>query len=166
MVSLPISQLVDFLFRDLTSLHPPSFQRNDFSTCIICTPPPACLSAPPPPPVTTWAKKDVDEEVKFGLTAMVENGRGGAVFIATSLGEGDLLREFLTKYPAMVDHASDGRTPLHYAASAGLAKPMKILLEFNANIELQVCVCTCRKLLEKHFHSLLVACKSFIHKSL
>ena len=23
-----------FLFHDLTSLHPPSFQRNDFSTCI------------------------------------------------------------------------------------------------------------------------------------
>ena len=26
--------LVPFLFHDLTSLHPPSFQRNDFSTCI------------------------------------------------------------------------------------------------------------------------------------
>ena len=25
--------LVPFLFHDLTSLHPPSFQRNDFSTC-------------------------------------------------------------------------------------------------------------------------------------
>ena len=26
--------LVSFLFRALTSLHPPSFHRNDFSTCI------------------------------------------------------------------------------------------------------------------------------------
>ena len=26
--------LVPFLFHDMTSLHPPSFQRNDFSTCI------------------------------------------------------------------------------------------------------------------------------------
>ena len=25
--------LVPFLFREVTSLHPPSFQRNDFSTC-------------------------------------------------------------------------------------------------------------------------------------
>ena len=25
--------LVPFLFHDLTSLHPPSFHRNDFSTC-------------------------------------------------------------------------------------------------------------------------------------
>ena len=27
--------LVSFLFHALTSLHPPSFYRNDFSTCII-----------------------------------------------------------------------------------------------------------------------------------
>ena len=27
--------LVSFLFHALTSLHPPSFHRNDFSTCII-----------------------------------------------------------------------------------------------------------------------------------
>ena len=27
--------LVPFLFHDWTSLHPPSFHRNDFSTCII-----------------------------------------------------------------------------------------------------------------------------------
>ena len=25
--------LVRFLFHEMTSLHPPSFQRNDFSTC-------------------------------------------------------------------------------------------------------------------------------------
>ena len=27
--------LVPFLFHEVTSLHPPSFQRNDFSTCSI-----------------------------------------------------------------------------------------------------------------------------------
>ena len=27
--------LVPFLFHDLTSLHPPSFHRNDLSTCIL-----------------------------------------------------------------------------------------------------------------------------------
>ena len=26
--------LVPLLFHEVTSLHPPSFQRNDFSTCI------------------------------------------------------------------------------------------------------------------------------------
>ena len=29
--------LVSFLFHVLTSLHPPSFHRNDFSTCIFMT---------------------------------------------------------------------------------------------------------------------------------
>ena len=29
--------LVPFLFHDLTSLHPPSFHRNDFYTCILRT---------------------------------------------------------------------------------------------------------------------------------
>ena len=31
--------LVSFLFHALTSLHPPSFYRNDFSTCIYSNPP-------------------------------------------------------------------------------------------------------------------------------
>ena len=30
--------LVPLLFHELTSLHPPSFQRNDFSTCTMCLP--------------------------------------------------------------------------------------------------------------------------------
>ena len=85
-----------------------------------------------------WAKMDVDEGVKLGLTTMLKNGRGEALFVATSLGEVDLLREFLTKYPDMVDFTNDGRTALHYAASTGLAEPMKILLEFHAKIEQQV----------------------------
>jgi ankyrin repeat protein len=88
-------------------------------------------------PFMKWAKMDVDEGVKLGLTTMLKNGRGEALFVATSLGEVDLLREFLTKYPDMVDFTSDGRTALHYAASAGLAEPMKILLEFHAKIEQQ-----------------------------
>ena len=28
--------LVPFLFHEVTSLHPPSFHRNDFSTCHVC----------------------------------------------------------------------------------------------------------------------------------
>ena len=35
--------LVSFLFHALTSLHPPSFYRNDFSTCILQT---GVLAAP------------------------------------------------------------------------------------------------------------------------
>ena len=85
-----------------------------------------------------WAKMDVDEGVEFGLTTMLENGRGEALFVATSLGKVDLLRDFLTKYPDMVNSTSDGRTALHNAASTGLAEPMKILLEFHAKIEQQV----------------------------
>jgi ankyrin repeat protein len=88
-------------------------------------------------PFMKWAKMDVDEGVKFGLTTMLENGRGEALFVATSLGKVDLLRDFLTKYPDMVNFTSDGRTALHYAASTGLAEPMKILLEFHAKIEQQ-----------------------------
>ena len=32
-LSLGKHLLVPFLFHEMTSLHPPSFQRNDFSTC-------------------------------------------------------------------------------------------------------------------------------------
>ena len=28
-----------FFFHEVTSLHPPSFQRNDFSTCVLLAPP-------------------------------------------------------------------------------------------------------------------------------
>ena len=69
---------------------------------------------------------------------MLAKGQGTAVVMATSLCEVDILREFLTKYPKKVDTVSNGRTALHYAASAGLAEPMKILLEFKADLELQV----------------------------
>ena len=69
---------------------------------------------------------------------MLRKGQGTLVPMATSLGEVAILREFLTKYPKKVDAASSGRTALHYAASAGLAEPMKILIEFKADLEQQV----------------------------
>ena len=69
---------------------------------------------------------------------MLRKGDGTAVAVATSLCELDMLREFLNKYPKKVDTVSNGRTALHLAASAGLADAMKILLEFKADVELQV----------------------------
>ena len=69
---------------------------------------------------------------------MVKKGQGSAVVVATSLGEVGILREFLAKYPDMVNTVSSGRTALHYAASAGLVEPMRVLLEFHANVEQQV----------------------------
>ena len=69
---------------------------------------------------------------------MFMQGQGMAVVMATTLCEVDMLRKFLTKYPDKVNTVSNGRTALHCAASAGLAEPMKILLEFNADVEQQV----------------------------
>ena len=60
------------------------------------------------------------------------------MLMATSLGEVEILREFLTRYPEMVNFTSDGRTALHCAASAGLVEPLKILIEFKADIEQMV----------------------------
>lgn len=104
------------------------------------------MHSPPPPPsltVTKWMKEDADESFKHGLKAMAKKGEGTAVVMATSLCEVKILREFLTKYPSKVDTVSSGRTALHFAASAGLAEPMKILLEFKANVEQQVLYMYC-----------------------
>ena len=73
---------------------------------------------------------------------MLSKGQGTAVVVATSLGEVEILREFLTKFPKKVDTVSNGRTALHYAASSGLVEPMKILLQFKADLELQVIIYT------------------------
>ena len=89
-------------------------------------------------PVAKWAKADADESIKAGLRTMLQKGQGEALFMATSLGEVDILREFLAKHPQMVDFTAEGRTALHYAAMAGLAESMKVLLEFNSMLERQV----------------------------
>ena len=69
---------------------------------------------------------------------MLKKGQGEVMFMAVSLGEVEILREFLTKHPEMVNFAADGRTAMHYAATAGLAEAMKILIEFKGDVEQQV----------------------------
>jgi E3 ubiquitin-protein ligase mind-bomb len=118
---------------------------------------PLCLRAAPdedPPPAVDdidngslipelAGMSGLDDDGDFQLKLLALLGNPATIVAAAAGNNLEVLRNYLTSHPSDVNHKASNKTALHCAASSGNIPIIKCLLEFKANLEVEVSDIAC-----------------------